>query len=58
VEIERSDGRTVRVTVDDQLFQELEDPAPLVGAGHEHFAFNDWDVPVCFDDLLVTPLGD
>jgi hypothetical protein len=58
VEIERADGKTVRVTVDDQLFHELEDPAPLVGHDHEHFAFNDWDVPVCFDDLLVTPLGD
>jgi hypothetical protein len=58
VEIERSDGHTVRVTVDDQVFHELDDPAPLVGHEHEHFAFNDWDVPVCFDDLLVTPLGD
>jgi hypothetical protein len=58
VEIERSDGKTVRVTVDELLVHELEDPAPLTGRDHEHFAFNDWDVPVCFDDLLVTPLGD
>jgi hypothetical protein len=58
VEIERADGRTVRVTVDDVLFQEFEDPSPLVGREHEHFAFNDWNVPVCFDDLLVTPLED
>jgi len=58
VEIERGDGKTVRVTVDDNLFHELEDPAPLVGPGHEHFAFNDWNVPVCFDDFLVTPYPD
>jgi hypothetical protein len=58
VEIERDDGRTVRVTVDETLLFEFEDPVPLVGADHEHFAFNDWNVPVCFDDLLVTPLPD
>jgi len=58
VEIERSDGKTVRITIDDLLVHELVDPAPLLGHDHEHFAFNDWDVPVCFDDLLVTPLGD
>jgi hypothetical protein len=58
VEIERGDGHTVRVTLDDTLLHELDDPAPLVGPEHEHFAFNDWDVPVCFDDLLVTPYPD
>ena len=26
------------------------------GAGHEHLGFNDWDAPVCFDNLKVTPL--
>jgi hypothetical protein len=57
VEIERRDGRTVRVTVDDTPILELTDPAPLRGPGHEHFAFNDWEVPVCFDDLSVTPLA-
>jgi hypothetical protein len=58
VEIERDDGRTVRVTVDDTPLLEFEDPAPLRGSEHEHFAFNDWNVPMCFDDLLVTPLPD
>ena len=58
VEIERDDGHTVRVTVDDTPLLEFDDPAPLRGSEHEHFAFNDWDVPVCFDDLLVTPLPD
>jgi hypothetical protein len=58
VEIERNDGRTVRVTVDDLEILEMEDPAPLVGNDHQHFAFNNWDVPVCFDDLIITPMGD
>jgi hypothetical protein len=58
VEIERNDGRTVRVTVDDLEILEMEDPAPLVGTDHQHFAFNNWDVPVCFDDLIITPMGD
>ena len=53
--IERNDGRTVRWLVDDiELFGFL-DPEPLEGAGHEHFAFNNWQVPVCFDNLTITP---
>ena len=55
-EIERSDGRTVRFSVDDTLIHTFDDPEPLAGPGHEYFGFNDWDVPVCFDDVLVTPL--
>jgi hypothetical protein len=58
VEIERADGRTVRLFVDDTEIHRFEDEKPLHGPGHEHFAFNDWDVPVCFDDLLITPLED
>jgi hypothetical protein len=57
VEIERSDGQTVALTVDETPIHEFSDPAPLKGPGHEHFAFNDWDVPLCFDSLQVTPLG-
>jgi hypothetical protein len=56
VEIERADGQTVTFTVDETPIHELSDPAPLKGAGHEHFGFNNWDVPVCFDALQVTPL--
>ncbi len=32
------------------------DCAPLAGAGHDHFGFNDWDVKVCFDNVKVVPL--
>jgi hypothetical protein len=55
-EIERTDGHTVRFSVDDALIHAFDDPEPLAGPGHEYFGFNDWDVPVCFDDVLVTPL--
>ncbi len=54
--IERSDGRTVRYFVDDIEILSLKDPSPLIGEGHEHLGFNDWQVPVCFDNLVITPL--
>jgi hypothetical protein len=54
--VERSDGKTVRWWVDDVEILSLADPAPLAGPGHEHVGFNDWDAPVCFDDLRITPL--
>lgn len=55
--IERSDGKTVRWFVNDIQVLEYADPKPLVGPGHEHIGFNDWQVRVCFDNLVVTPLG-
>ena len=54
--IERTDGKTVRWSVGDQEYLELDDPQPLVGMGHDHFGFNDWDVKVCFDNVKVVPL--
>jgi hypothetical protein len=42
--------------VDGERFLELEDPSPLRGAGHEHFAFNDWESEVYFDDLVIRGL--
>lgn len=54
--VERPDGKTVQVSVNGTLYFELADREPLSGAGHEHFGFNDWDAPVCFDNLKVTPL--
>ncbi|MFT3767807.1 MAG: hypothetical protein QM820_20315 [Minicystis sp.] len=55
--IERADGKTVQVSVNGTVYFELADREPLAGAGHEHFGFNDWDAPVCFDNLKVTPLS-
>jgi hypothetical protein len=54
--VERADGKTVQVSVNGTVYFELADREPLAGAGHEHFGFNDWDAPVCFDNLKVTPL--
>jgi hypothetical protein len=54
--IERADGRTLKWFVDDRLMFSFEDKAPLAGPGHDHLGFNDWDVPVCFDNVRVTPL--
>ena len=54
--IERANGKSVRFSVNDVLYFEMWDEDPLSGPGHEHFGFNDWDAPVCFDNLKVTPL--
>lgn len=56
LKIERGDARTVTFSVDDAKLHTFEDDAPLMGAGHDHFGFNNWEVPVCFDNLKVTPL--
>jgi|GEM_PF-368983 len=57
-QVERRDGRTVRWLVDGMEVLTYPDADPLLGPGHEHFGFNDWQVRVCFDDLRVTPVQD
>lgn len=54
--VERRDGKTVQWSVDGQPILTYPDAEPLVGAGHEHFGFNNWEVPVCFDNLSVKAL--
>jgi hypothetical protein len=54
--IERRDGRTLSWSVDGEKIHDFTDPEPLVGEEHDHFAFNDWEARVCFDNLSVTPL--
>jgi len=54
--VERADGKTVQVSVNGAVYFDLVDKEPLAGPGHEHLGFNDWDAPVCFDNLKVTPL--
>jgi hypothetical protein len=56
LKVERTDGRTVRFWVDDVEMLSLADAQPLQGGGHDHFAFNAWETPVCFDHLVVEPL--
>ncbi len=54
--VERTDGKTVKWSVDGIEYLVWADKEPLVGAGHDHFGFNDWEVKVCFDNVKVTPL--
>lgn len=54
--IERTDGHTVRWSINGLDYLSWDDPQPLVGLGHDHFGFNDWEVKVCFDNVKVTPL--
>jgi len=55
--VERTDGKTVRWSIDDIEVISFTDARPLTGDGHEHMGFNDWEVPVCFDNLHITPLA-
>jgi hypothetical protein len=54
--IERNDGKIVHWSIGDVQMLDYSDPAPLIGLGHDHFGFNDWEVRVCFDNLKITPL--
>jgi hypothetical protein len=54
--IERTDDNRLRWWVDGELIFERIDEEPLVGLGHDHFGFNNWNAPVCFDNLEIEPL--
>lgn len=54
--IERADGKTIEWSVNGAVYFRLVDAAPLVGVGHDHLGFNEWEAPVCFDNVKVTPL--
>lgn len=53
--IERQ-GTRVTAWVDDVELVSMDDPSPLEGRGHDHFAFNDWQVELWFDNVRITPL--
>lgn len=55
MKIERK-GDTITAWADDQLLAKLKDPEPLWGAGHDHFAVNNWQTELWFDNLKITPL--
>lgn len=55
LKIERR-GDTITVWVDDEELMQMQDDDPLEGRGHDHFAFNDWDAELYFDNLRITPL--
>ncbi|AKF09197.1 family 16 glycoside hydrolase [Sandaracinus amylolyticus] len=49
-------GSRITAWVDDEELVSMDDPRPLEGPGHDHFAFNDWQVELWFDNLRITPL--
>ncbi len=55
MKIERK-GDTIAAWADDTLLVKMVDPRPLWGAGHDHFAINNWQSELWFDNLKVTPL--
>lgn len=55
MKIERR-GATISAWADDQPLGSLNDPDPLVGAGHDHFGFNNWMAPLTFDNLRISSL--
>lgn len=55
VKIERS-GSTIEYWVNDTKIASMTDPDPLDGRGHDHFAFNNWQSELWFDNLRITPL--
>jgi len=55
--IERTDGKTIKWSVDGVDMLSYEDGTPLTGSGHDHFGFNNWEVKVCFDNVKVTPIA-
>ncbi len=54
--VERTDGKTVRFSVDGVEYLSFVDANPLAGAGHDHFGFNEWEAKTCYDNVKVTPL--
>jgi len=55
MKIERR-GATIKAWADGQELGSMTDPEPLAGTGHDHFAFNNWMVPLTFDNLRIRPL--
>jgi hypothetical protein len=55
MKIERR-GATITAWVDDHELAKLTDPNPLTGPGHDHFAFNNWQSELWFDNLRIDPL--
>lgn len=55
MKIERR-GARIDAWVDDRALVSMTDGDPLEGPGHDHFAFNDWQSELWFDNLRITPL--
>jgi hypothetical protein len=55
MKIERR-GATIAAWVDGEPLVSMTDPDPLEGPGHDHFAFNNWQAELWFDNLVISPL--
>jgi hypothetical protein len=53
--IERK-GQVITAWADDHQLVKMVDPDPLGGRGHDHFAFNNWESDLYFDNLRIDPL--
>lgn len=49
-------GSRITAWANDQELAHMDDAAPLEGRGHDHFAFNDWEADLYFDNLSIQPL--
>jgi len=49
-------GKNLTWYLDGERFLDYDDDAPLAGEGHDHFAFNNWESEVFFDDLVIREL--
>ncbi|MFT5358425.1 MAG: hypothetical protein ACI9KE_005663, partial [Polyangiales bacterium] len=55
LKIERN-GDNITAWVDGEELASMDDADPLEGRGHDHFAFNNWQSDLYFDNLVITPL--
>ena len=55
MKIERR-GSTITAWVDGEELASMDDDDPLEGRGHDHFAFNNWNSDLWFDNLEIHPL--
>ena len=55
IRIERR-GQRITAWANGKQLATLQDSEPLVGRGHDHFAFNNWDSDVSFDNLVIDAL--
>jgi hypothetical protein len=49
-------GDLLQWFIDGELFLAYRDPAPLFGPDNRHFAFNNWESELVFDDLVIRPV--
>ena len=52
----RREGQELGVWVDGVELMKMSDKEPLWGRGHDHFAFNNWQSELWFDNLTIRPV--